>query len=240
MPVESNTISAEYPYEENGYTLYSCATCPYAQRALRAFTMAGVPFRLVEIDLTNKPSWYHIVNPLQQVPTLRTPSGDILTESLIIAEYVADQFPAANLLPTSALARAKLRLFLQLFSTHIISAYYRVIRATADSMLAEKEKLLEGVRVINGALEKHWGEGDNEGPFWMGSRFAFAEVATASFVHLFRVVDYYCDGGFEVPDTKEYAAFRRWAGAIEADPAFTNVKPDDMKLIASYKRFRPE
>ncbi|KAJ2780626.1 hypothetical protein GGI15_003476 [Coemansia interrupta] len=237
MPVESTSLE-EYPYEENGHTLYSCATCPYAQRALRAFTIAGVPFRLVEIDLANKPSWYHLVNPLLQVPTLRTPSGDILTESLIIAEYVADQFPAANLLPAPALERAKLRLFLQLFSTHVITPYYRVIRATSDHMQAEKMGLLQGVQEVSRALEKHWGE--DGGPFWAGGRFGFAEVATASFVHLFKVVDYYCDGGFEVPDTKEYAAFRRWARAIEADSAFTKVKPDDTKLIASYKRFRPE
>ncbi|KAJ2379029.1 hypothetical protein IW150_000421, partial [Coemansia sp. RSA 2607] len=232
MSAESKA-QLEYPYEENGYTLYSCATCPYAQRALRAFTMAGVPFRLVEIDLMNKPSWYHLLNPLLQVPTLRTPSGDILTESLIIAEYVADQFPAAEMLPTSALARAKLRLFLQLFSTNIISAYYRVIRATTENMQVEKQKLLEGVQEVSRALEKHWGEQDNEGPFWLGNRFTFVEVATASFIHLFKVMDYYSDDGFEVPDTKEYAAFRRWASAIEADPTFTKVKPDDTKLIAS-------
>ncbi|KAJ1795694.1 hypothetical protein LPJ56_007307, partial [Coemansia sp. RSA 2599] len=79
--------SSEYPYEEAGYTLYSNYACPFAQRALRAFHVAKVPYKLVEIDLQNKPTWYHLVNPQLKVPALRTPSGDLLIESLVISEF---------------------------------------------------------------------------------------------------------------------------------------------------------
>ncbi|KAJ2698980.1 hypothetical protein FB645_005469 [Coemansia sp. IMI 203386] len=232
-------ISQAYPYEENGYTLYSCATCPYAQRALRAFRIAQVPHKVVEIDLLNKPSWYHLVNPQLKVPTLRTPSGDLLIESLVIAEYVADQFPKAQLLSLDALERAQLRLFIELFSTRISSVFYRVLRAAdVDDQEIEKKKLLEGVREVSRELENQWErESGKGGPFWYGDRFAYAEVATVSFAGLFRVLDHY--RGFQVPDTQEYKGFNKWFGAVVNHPGFTDVKPDDAALIASYKRFLP-
>ncbi|KAJ2013317.1 Glutathione S-transferase omega-1, partial [Coemansia sp. S680] len=71
-----------YPFKENAYTLYSYALCPYAQRAVRAFNIAKVPYVVEEIDLKNKPDWYHLVNPQLKVPALRTPDGTILIESL--------------------------------------------------------------------------------------------------------------------------------------------------------------
>ncbi|KAJ1646899.1 hypothetical protein LPJ64_001643 [Coemansia asiatica] len=228
-----------FPYEKGSYTLYSCATCPYAQRALRALQLANVPYKLVEIDLLNKPSWYHLVNPQLKVPTLRLPSGEILIESLVIAEFVADQFPEAQLLSTDAIERAQLRLFIELFSSRIIPAYYRLLR-TADTAGQETEKqaLLEGIWAVSKELETQWErKSGNGGPFWYGDRFAFAEIATVSFAGLFRVLERY--RGFSVPETEEYAGFNRWFAAVSEHPGFTGVKPDDDKLIASYKRFLP-
>ncbi|KAJ1899203.1 hypothetical protein LPJ81_004188, partial [Coemansia sp. IMI 209127] len=190
------------PYEKNGYTLYSFTKCPFAQRALRAFKAAGVAHRVVEIDLENKPSWYGQVNPQLKVPALRTPDGTILIESLVIAEFVADAFPEANLLPSGAIERAQLRLFIETFNSRYIPFIYKTLTATSvDEQKAHTETLLAGLREVSKELEKQWERPSGKGgPFWAGGKFGFAEIATVSFINLLVVLRHY--RGVEVPDTK--------------------------------------
>lgn len=48
---------------------------------------------------------YLAVNPIGQVPALRTDEGPILTENMAILLYLADHFPEATLAPQSGLDR---------------------------------------------------------------------------------------------------------------------------------------
>ncbi|KAJ2448347.1 hypothetical protein EV183_005489 [Coemansia sp. RSA 2336] len=231
--------TTEYPYEENGFTLYSNKLCPYAQRALRAFDAAQVPYKLIEIDLKNKPDWYHLVNPQLKVPALRTPSGAFLIESLVIAEFVADQHPEAHLLSADATERAQLRLFIELFATRFNPLIYRALMA-ADKEEQEKHKqaLLDGLKVISKELERQWERPSGKnGPFWYG-QWGYAEVAQSSFVGLLVPLAHY--RGFSVPETEEFAAFNRWHQAILQAPEFTKFKPEDQTLVEAYKKFVPD
>ena len=49
------------------------------------------------------------VAPARTVPTLKTPEGAIISESLAIAEELATRFPEADLWPSDPLARATAR-----------------------------------------------------------------------------------------------------------------------------------
>ncbi|KAJ2491460.1 hypothetical protein IWW37_002235 [Coemansia sp. RSA 2050] len=226
-----------FPFKENAYTLYSNALCPYAQRAIRAFNIAKVPYVVEEIDLKNKPDWYHLVNPQLKVPALRTPDGTILIESLVIAEFVADQFPESGLLSTNATERAQLRLFIELFASRINPFTYKsMTSAEVEDQKKAAESLLAGVRAVNNELLRQWERPSGKGgPFWYGSKFGFAEIVTVSFVGLFVGLKHY--RGFEVPETEEYAAFNKWRAAFSQHPGFTDVKPEDAALIEAYKKF---
>ncbi|KAJ2369376.1 hypothetical protein H4S01_001042 [Coemansia sp. RSA 2610] len=227
---------SEYPYVEGGYTLYSNELCPYAQRALRALNTANVPYKVESIDLKNKPSWYHLVNPQLKVPALRTPDGTILIESLVVAEFVADQFPEAKLLSTDAVERAQLRLFIELFSSRYIPFIYRTLM-TADKEEQEKHKqaLLDGLKEANKELERQWSRPSGKnGPFWYGE-WGYAEIALSSFIGLLVPLAHY--RGVSVPQTDEFAAFHRWHQAIEEAPEFTKVKPTDQAVNEAYKKF---
>lgn len=79
------------------FLVYTAKVCPYAQRALLALDEAGVPYQPYEIDLLNKPEWYESkVNAASKVPVLVLDPGSDkqvnLPESLVIAEYVAEQY----------------------------------------------------------------------------------------------------------------------------------------------------
>ena len=57
---------------------------------------------------------YRTVNPLGYVPALKLDDGTVLTENSAILQYIADQYPAAELAPPTSdrLGRAKLRQWL--------------------------------------------------------------------------------------------------------------------------------
>ncbi|KAJ2654750.1 hypothetical protein IWW48_005919 [Coemansia sp. RSA 1200] len=229
--------STAIPYEKDGYTLYSNHLCPYAQRALRAFKAAGVPHKVVEIDLNNKPAWYAQVNPQLKVPALRIPDGTILIESLVIAEYVAEEFPSAGLLPNSALERAQLRLFIEIFSSRFNPFIYRILGTNdADEQKKHAETLLSGIRAVSKELQEQWERPSGQGgPFWTNGKFGFAEIALVSLVNLLTVVDHY--RGVKVPETQDYAAFNRWRDAFTKDPLFTEFNPSHDVLFSAYKKF---
>ncbi|KAJ2802011.1 hypothetical protein FBU31_002411 [Coemansia sp. 'formosensis'] len=229
-----------YPFKENAYTLYSYPLCPFAQRAVRAFNIAKVPYVIEEIDLKNKPDWYHLVNPQLKVPALRTPDGTILIESLVISEFVADQFPEAGLLPTDATERAQLRLFIELFGTRVTPFIYKTLTsAEVEDQKKAAETLLEGIKAVSDELEKQWARSSGKGgPYWYGEKFGYAEIITTSFVGLLVTLRHF--RGVEVPETEEYAAFNKWKAAFSQHPGFTDVKPEDDVLIEAYKKYAAE
>ncbi|KAJ2773368.1 hypothetical protein IWQ57_001331 [Coemansia nantahalensis] len=232
--------AATYPFKEGGYTLYSCTTCPFARRAVRAFNAANVPYAVEEIDLTNKPEWYPQVNPRGLVPALRTPDGTILVESLVIAEFVAEQFPEAELLPRDPVARAQLRLFIDKYATEVTPNFYRLVKsADKGEQDALKAKLAEGFKAISAELDAQWQrEAGRGGPFWAGDRWAYAEIALASFLEALPVLEHY--RGFVVPSTDEFAAFHRWNKAVQEHPEAARAYPGRDTLIAAHKKFVPD
>ncbi|KAJ1926596.1 hypothetical protein FBU59_007300 [Linderina macrospora] len=231
----STTIA--YPYEENGYTLYSTAYCPFAQRARRALSAAKVPYKLVEFDLQNKPDWYHLVNPQLKVPALRTPDGTILIESLVISEFVADQFPESQLIPTDAIERAQLRLFVEIFGSRVSPHLFGSLRAATEEAQKEHvDKLLAGLREVNDELVKQWPRSSgNGGPFWFGNKISLAETSTAGFVNLLAGPKHY--RGLAIPETDEYAAYHKWVEAFSQHPAYTESKLSDKAAIVALKKF---
>jgi glutathione S-transferase len=106
---------------------------------------------LINIDLQNKPEWYQKeVNPLGKVPSLKLENGEILTESLVITQYIIEKYGAdTGLIPQDPLARAKIRLFIEQFGT-LIGSVYGII-AAKDAAQAEqaRDKLLAAARQVN-------------------------------------------------------------------------------------------
>ena len=85
---------------------------------------AGLPFVAVKIDerakLIQGGGDFRMINPLGYVPALELGDGTVLTESVAIAQYIADQVPAKNLAPPNGtVERTKLQSWLNFLSSEI-------------------------------------------------------------------------------------------------------------------------
>lgn len=78
--------------------IYSAELCPFAHRSRLVLLEKGVPFKLIEIDLQNKPKNFKTISPYGKVPVLKHGDNRVW-ESAIINEYLEDAFPEHPLLP---------------------------------------------------------------------------------------------------------------------------------------------
>ena len=104
--------------------LYSYFRSSAAYRVRIALNLKNLPYEMTSIHLTKdggqqrKPE-FAAVNPQMRVPALELSSGDILTQSLAIIEYLDEIHPEPALLPADALDRAKVRALAQIVACDI-------------------------------------------------------------------------------------------------------------------------
>ncbi|MGE8159895.1 glutathione binding-like protein [Paraburkholderia sp. NPDC080076] len=136
---------------------FSPLACSLATRI--ALYEANADAQFIEVDTKSKQlrdgSDFYPINPLGQVPVLRTDEGWLLRENTAILPYVADAFPAARLAPAVGTAeRAKLQEWLGFISTELHKAVFVPLldpHATADVQTYTRKK----VNLRLGVLEAH-------------------------------------------------------------------------------------
>lgn len=105
-----------------------------------------MPFEEVTIDLDRpRDPWYLEINPRGLVPTIKLTDGEIITESGVIGQFLADAYPSdlvpASDAPGAALRRARINFFVDTFSSKFNAHLSKIVWAakTADEA-AEFEK----------------------------------------------------------------------------------------------------
>jgi glutathione S-transferase len=95
--------------------------CSMATRI--ALYEAGLPATFTAVDLKAKrlPDGgdFLAVNPMGQVPVLRTDNGETLTENPVVLQYVADRAPTAGLAPTNGIARYRVQQWLNFITSEL-------------------------------------------------------------------------------------------------------------------------
>jgi maleylacetoacetate isomerase len=104
--------------------LYSYFRSSAAYRVRIALNIKGIAYETVPVHLIkdgghNKRPEFRAVNPQMRVPTLVTPAGDVLIQSLAIIEYLEETHPEPALLPKDPIARARVRALADLIACDI-------------------------------------------------------------------------------------------------------------------------
>ncbi|KAK4224914.1 thioredoxin-like protein [Podospora fimiseda] len=207
--------------------LYTNHRCPWAQRAHIILDELKIPYEEVIIDLnTPRTPEYLKINPRGLVPALSY-NGEIIIESAIVANFIADAYPS-HLLPPSntqegALQRARVALFVDAFINKFNSGLWALFTTVGEEARAEiVEKAVAGlVKEVEPLLA-------NAAPFFGGSdKLTQAEVLTGSFVLRVKALS--------KPEANTYPAslwtaiterapnFTKWAEAVVAHPSVTSI-----------------
>ena len=74
-----------------GHLLYTFRRCPYAMRGRMGLSMAGLPVRIREVVLRDKPDAMLAASPKGTVPVLVAASGEVIDESLDVMRWALAQ-----------------------------------------------------------------------------------------------------------------------------------------------------
>lgn len=145
------------------YATGACSLSPHI-----VLSELGLPYELLRVDLkthlTADGLDYTAINPKGYVPALLLDDGQLLTEGPAIVQYLADQKPAAGLLPPAGtLERARVQEWLTFIGTELHKNFSPLFNpnASADWKAAAKanierrfgfvEKALAGRDYLTGA-----------------------------------------------------------------------------------------
>lgn len=138
---------------------FSPMACSLASRI--ALYEAGAQAQFTQVDKAKRTADgrdYRQINPMGQVPALRTPGGWLLTENVAVLQYLAEVFPAAGLLPDDADARARVRQWLGFIATELHKAVFVPLldpRAPADVKAYAVDKATLRLDVLQAHLQQH-------------------------------------------------------------------------------------
>lgn len=201
----------------------------------------GAPYQKVTVDLQNKPreftDRYKLANPLPgaraKVPLLEVDDETLICESLIVAEYIAEQFAAgaSSLLPAEAKDRATMRLFTELCGSSF--SYFPLLRAKDEKLKEAVETYKEGLVAADTFLMQL---GNDDGPFLFGNQFTLAECNTAPFILRACTILPAFTGGdrpinpLETCDDLGLVRLKRWMEAVLSRPSViaTGVAKEQM------------
>ncbi|XDG09834.1 hypothetical protein ABKA04_009449 [Annulohypoxylon sp. FPYF3050] len=213
-------------------------TAPNIKLAHIALAELQLPFEEEIIDLAvPRTPEYLKINPRGLVPSLGF-NGEILTESAVISNFLANEFPS-HLLPASnapggALFRAKVEFFVDTFISkvngNLIKAQFAKTNEEAESFV--KEYVDAVVKEIEPLL-------GNAAPFFNGSeRLTQVEVLTGSFiVRLFTLPKYGLFPERILDDLSTKAPnFYKWGQAVSKHPSVLVIY--DEKVIAERSKER--
>ena len=149
--------------------LISFDLCPFVQRSVITLLEKDIPFRRVNIDLTNKPDWFLRLSPLGKVPVLKI-HGQVLFESAVINEYL-DEINPPSMPPADPLQKALNRAWIE-YSAELSNLSFTMATTEDEEALARS---LASLRERFRHLEKNLGEG----PFFNGESFSLIDAAYA-------------------------------------------------------------
>ncbi|MEN1832635.1 maleylacetoacetate isomerase [Pseudomonas lijiangensis] len=203
-----------------GLFTYYRSTASYRVRialALKGLDYTAIPVNLVADGGEHLKPSYKAINPQGRVPALQLESGEVITQSPAIIEYLEERYPQPPLLATDLLLRARQRAVAAVIGCdthplHNVSVLNR----------------LRGLGHDEAAITDwigHWiGEGLNTVEQLIdGTAFCLGDVPSVADVYLLPQV--YAARRFKV-DLSAYPRIARVEQRALQSPAFLNAHPD--------------
>ena len=213
--------------------LYSGWFCPFVQRVWAILEEKKIPYQYIEVNPYHKPESLLSLNPRGLVPTLEF-DGKPLYESNVICQLLEEAYPThgPSLLPKDLYERARMRIWIDFFTSKFIPAYHRFLQyqpgdaSFDDPGLAEKrEEFLTQVKTFTKEMHQ-------EGPFFIGPEPTLIDFIAAPWALRIWVFDTFKHGsGIPVSgkggaEETTWARWKKWISAVEGRKSITGIMSD--------------
>ena len=179
---------------------YAPLACSMAMR-ISLYEAAGTG-DFVRVDIHNPHtrqladgSDYYAINPMGQVPAIRTEDGELISENPAVLQYIADQYPQSHLAPQGGIERYQLQQWLNFISTELHKATF-IPLMTRDSTEGAKEFARRKLPLRFGYLCRE-----------LHGRSFLLQGFTVADAYLFTVLNWSAYAGIELSEWPELKAY---------------------------------
>jgi glutathione S-transferase len=160
--------------------LYDSPECPFCQKTRIVLAEKDLSYELAPVDLQageqKRPEFLKL-NPFGKVPVL-IDDEVIVYDSTIINEYLEDEYPHPQLMPSDSAARARVRTFEDYADNAFIPLTGTIMRELRKPEAErDQEKLTTSRQQVVGMLSVI--DGSLAGRNWLVGNFSLADVAFA-------------------------------------------------------------
>ncbi|XP_068111467.1 glutathione S-transferase omega-1-like [Hyperolius riggenbachi] len=156
------------PVPKGVIRLYGMRFCPYVKRVRLVLLTKGIKHEVVNINLKSKPDWFFEKSPQGLVPSLETSDGKIISESLIVCEYLDEAFPGVKLFPSDPYEKAQQKMVMEQFNG-IIAPFYKLLTKKTDDASDAKEQFFQKFLKLEEILAK------KKTPYFGGATLAMVD-----------------------------------------------------------------
>jgi glutathione S-transferase len=211
--------------------LYSAVLCPFAYRSRLTLAEKKLPFKLIEIDLQNKPTNFEEISPYGLVPLLK--HGEFrVWESAIINEYLEESFPTPPLLPKDPMQRAQARIWINFADVRLFATTHKLL-LTSDLL-----QQAEGVKELSKYLQFVEQEGlqklSAEGPYWLGTEISLVDLTYYPWFEQVAVLEHF--RGFQFPNG--LARLKKWCEAVANRESVRAIAKSQEFYLKHYARLQ--
>lgn len=181
----------------------------------------NIIFETVNVNLTDKPTWFLERNPKGTVPTLEL-GDEILYESEVCMEYLDESYPEVKLIPSDPYTKARGKILCEEYSK-LITAYYKL----AFSKPEDLDATFENVHQALAAFEKVM----PETKFLTGETVSMADYSCWPWAERFPTLEEFF--GVEILKPDLYPKYCSWFAAMGETPGVkaTRTTISEMKAI---------
>ena len=196
--------------------LFSYEACPFAQRTRIILNEKKVKYRLTEIDLQNKPSWWKELSPLGKVPLIRH-EGKVIYESRIINEYIEELIPEPRLMPKDLYSRAIARIWIDYCDTYLLPTLHNFIQTKDNKKKQDENKIILTEKLL--FIENEAFKLSDSGLYFIGNRLSLVDIQFIPFFERFPCYEYFWNA--QIP--KECTKILNWINVMKKNKNYLST-----------------
>jgi len=183
---------------------------------------AGAPMTFIAVDnkvtpkRTSDGEAFLTINPMGQVPVLRADDGELISENVVVLQYLADQFPASGLIPPGGAERRRVLTWLSFVSAELHAKTFAVLLGPSPS---EEAKAVARASAVDrfAVLEAHLtGREFLQGQFSVADAYLFVMLVWSRYVGL---------------DLAPYPALAAYRDRLQARPSVARAFGEEFTLF---------
>ncbi|XP_068143251.1 pyrimidodiazepine synthase [Drosophila tropicalis] len=207
--------------EDGVWRLFTMAFCPFVQRVRLVLDAKQIAHHKIFIDLIDKPEWYKEYSPLGKVPALQLTNlkdQPTLIESLVIAQFLDEQYPERKLFPTDPLQKAQDRILIERFSP-VVSALYPVLTCNPNAPQDALQNFEKALDVFEQELTSRGT------PYFAGEKIGIVDYMIWPWFERIPSLKYTTEQKYEL-DAKRFGQLLKWRNLVAQDDAVKKSAQD--------------